>query len=70
MYQQHLIKHTSNSGSRISKLSIVREKKSQVIPAQAMKGKRGYRAPPINLSTREASGQLQVLAALLLASIE
>jgi hypothetical protein len=41
MYQQHLIKHTSNSGSRISTLSIVRKKKSQVIPAQAMKAKEG-----------------------------
>jgi hypothetical protein len=41
MYQQHLIKHTSNSGSRISKPSIVREKKSQVIPVQAMKAKEG-----------------------------
>jgi hypothetical protein len=39
MYQQHLIKHTSNSGSRISLLSTVKEKKSQVIPAQAMKAK-------------------------------
>jgi hypothetical protein len=41
MYQQHLIKHTSNSGSKISKLSIVREKKSHLIPVQAMKAKEG-----------------------------
>ena len=41
MYQQHLIKHTSNSRSRISKLLTVGEKKSQVIPAQAMKAKEG-----------------------------
>jgi hypothetical protein len=39
MHQENLIKHTSNSGSRISKLTIVREEKSQAIPAEAMKAK-------------------------------
>jgi len=41
MHQQHLTKHTSNFGSIISKLSIVSEKKSQVIPPQAIKAKEG-----------------------------
>jgi len=41
MHEQHLTKHTFISGSRISKLSIVSEKKSQVIPLQAMKAKEG-----------------------------
>jgi hypothetical protein len=41
MQQQHLIKDTFTSGSRISKLSIVSEKKSQVILLQAIKAKEG-----------------------------
>jgi len=41
MHQQNLIKHTSNSGSKISKITNLRKKKSQAIPAQAMKAKEG-----------------------------